>query len=136
MSSANRIRKTLLIAIALLGIALTFLFQDFNFLNDSDISEVARFILRKSLRVLLNDGFMLLLVHAWFNDHSITRLAIFIQLFDSLILLPLYFAFKIYLEGPTELSAPLLSQFHRLIINPTLMILLIPAVYFQKLSSR
>lgn len=124
----------LLILIALAGIALTFLFQDLFFLNEWSISDVTRFVLRKTMRVFLNDCFMLLLIFAWFRDRNVTRLAVIIQLVDGLILLPLYFVFKISLEGTSELSSPLLSQFHRLIINPALMILLIPAVYFQKLS--
>jgi len=123
-----------LIAIAVLGIALTFLFQEFTFLSNLNISGNAQFILRKVLRVLLNDFFMLIFIAAWFKEWRITRLAIAIQLIDSLILLPAYLVLKLWAEGNAEISIPLLSQLHRLIINPTLMILLIPAVYFQRLS--
>src|SRR5882724_11261514 len=123
-----------LIAIAVLGIALTFLFQEFTFLSNLNISGNLQFILRKVLRVLLNDFFMLIFIAAWFKEWRITRLAIAIQLIDSLILLPAYLVLKLWAEGNAEISIPLLSQLHRLIINPTLMILLIPAVYFQRLS--
>ncbi|MBS1557195.1 MAG: exosortase F system-associated protein [Bacteroidetes bacterium] len=121
---------------ALMGIAATFLFQDFSFLNDLNISEEGHFILRKTLRVVLNDFFMLLFMVAWFKDRKVTQLAIAIQLIDGLLLLPVYLYIKLSWEGTSEISAPLLSQLHRLIINPTLMILLIPAVYFQKLSAK
>ncbi len=123
-----------LIALAVLGIMLTFLFQEFTFLSNLNISGNAQFILRKVLRVLLNDFFMLIFIAAWFKEWRITRLAIAIQLIDSLILLPAYLVLKLWAEGNAEISIPLLSQLHRLIINPTLMILLIPAVYFQRLS--
>ncbi|MGC4023581.1 MAG: hypothetical protein QM734_17315 [Cyclobacteriaceae bacterium] len=115
---------------------MTFLFQEFSFLDSFNISENQRFVLRKILRVVLNDFFMLIFLTTWFKDWRVTRLAIVIQLIDGFILLPIYLFFKLDLEGSSEISAPLLSQFHRLIINPTLMILLIPAVYFQKFSKQ
>lgn len=111
-----------------------FLGQEFLFLQGWNLSEQNEFIARKVLRVFLNDLFMLVFIAAWFKDSRVTRLAILIQLVDSLILLPLYLVVKLNVEGPGEISAPLLSQFHRMIINPTLMILLIPAVYFQRYS--
>ena len=123
-----------MLATACLGVAATFLFQDFSFINELGISETNLFIVKKVLRVVLNDLFMLLFIGAWFREKKITRLAIAVQLIDSLILLPVYLYFKLSWEGTSEISAPLLSQFHRLIINPTLMILLIPAVYFQKIN--
>ena len=79
---------------------------------------------------------MLLILWAWFKDPFVTRLAIWIQLIDVFILLPVYLYFKLSMEGISEISMPVLSQLHRLIVNPTLMILLIPAVYFQKYSQR
>lgn len=124
--------NTALIAVAIAGLAITYLFQDFKFVQGFGISEDGQFVARKVIRVLLNDFFMLVFMAAWFRDWRITRLAILIQLVDGLILLPIYLVVKLSLEGPTEISAPLLSQFHRLIVNPTLMILLIPAVYFQR----
>lgn len=121
-----------LVGLAIAGLAVTFVSQEFAFVQNLNISEEARFVVKKVARVLLNDFFMLIFIAAWFKDAKVTRLAILIQLVDGLVLLPLYLVFKLNLEGPSEISAPLLSQFHRLIVNPTLMILLIPAVYFQK----
>lgn len=125
-----------LIAIAAVGVALTFLFQDFSSLDSLGWSEATTFILRKVIRVVLNDFFMLLFMVAWFHDRNVTRLAVAIQVIDGLILLPIYLYWKLTVEGPSEISSPLLSQFHRMIVNPTLMILLIPAVYFQKISRK
>ena len=132
--NSSRMLTAALIGFGMLGVVLTFLFQDFSFLNRWDFSEPTLFIIRKTLRVFLNDLFMLIIISAWFNDKQVTRLAIFIQIIDGLFLLPMYLILKLEIEGSSEISSPLLSQFHRLIINPTLMILLIPAIYFQKQS--
>jgi exosortase F-associated protein len=83
---------------------------------------------------VINDILMLVVIHLWFRDHKITRIAFLIQVVDTLILLPIYLMVKLAIEGDTEISSPLLSQLHRLIINPTLMILIFPAVYFQRLN--
>jgi exosortase F-associated protein len=121
---------------AVSGVVLTFLFQDFSFLDALILSGQSRFIARKILRVFLNDLFMLIFIATWFKDRQVTRFAFYVQLIDGLFLLPLYLSIKIAWEGTSEISSPLLSQLHRLIINPTLMILLIPAVYFQKLHRK
>jgi exosortase F-associated protein len=126
------LKRLLLITVGIGGIIATFLFQEFTFLNRFDLSPTVVFIIKKAGRLLLNDLFMLLIIFAWFNSKSITRLAIVIQLIDAFILLPIYLVFKLSYEGSSEISSPLLSQFHRLIVNPTLMLLLIPAMYFQK----
>src|SRR5579862_4562473 len=85
-----------LIALAIFGIALTFLFQEFTFLSNLNISSDLQFILRKALRVLFNDFFMLIFIAAWFKEWRITRLAIAIQLIDGFVLLPAYLALKLW----------------------------------------
>jgi exosortase F-associated protein len=83
---------------------------------------------------VINDLCMLLIIHVWFTSKAITKLAWRVMLVDSLLLLPLYLALKLGLEGDSEISSPLLSQLHRVIVNPTLMILIIPGVYFGRLK--
>jgi exosortase F-associated protein len=129
-----------LVAIAIGGLALVFLFQNADVLtflcSDCSFHPYTHFVVKKTLRVFLNDTFMLLLIHALFRDHAVTRLAWYIQLVDTLILLPAYLVIKLSYEGDAEISIPLLSQLHRLIVNPTLMVLLIPAVYYQRQRQR
>lgn len=126
----------LLMAAAIVGLALVFLFQRVDILDilcgDCAFHSYTRFAVKKILRVLLNDSFMLLFIHALFRDPSVTRLAWYVQLVDTLVLLPIYLVIKLSYEGDAEISMPLLSQLHRLIVNPTLMVLLIPAVYYQR----
>jgi exosortase F-associated protein len=128
--------NVLLIASGIAGVMCTYLLQDMEFAAALGLSERAEFVVRKAFRVALNDLFMLVLVGAWFRDKSVTRLAILIQLIDGLILLPIYLVVKLHFEGASEVSMPLLSQFHRIIVNPTLMLLLIPAVYFQRAKQK
>jgi len=127
------------IGIAVSGLIIVFLFQQTDIIyvvTQQHQDSFLQFSVNRAMRLLLNDIFMLMLIAAWFMDKSITKLALVIQLFDFFILLPLYLFFKLTLEGTSEISSPFLSQFHRLIVNPTLMILLIPGVYFQRLINK
>jgi exosortase F-associated protein len=125
--------------IGIIGLALIYLFQDnlipltFQYPN---VSIKTAFIIKKSVRVVLNDTCMLLIIHAWFSDIKISRTAVWIQGFDTFILLPIYLLLKLYFEGVNEISNPFLSQLHRLIINPTLMILYIPSIYYQRVRTK
>lgn len=127
-----------LMAISVAGLATVFLFQNTDILNlctNCTFHPYTHFVVRKAIRVLLNDTFMLLFIHALFRDQSVTRLALYIQVVDTLVLLPIYLVIKLSYEGDAEISMPLLSQLHRLIVNPTLMVLLIPAVYYQRIRA-
>lgn len=131
--------RLLWIGVAIAGLAGVYLFQESLVLSRFMAMEVhpnTAFIFKKTLRVILNDSFTLLFIYAWFNDQRITRVAMWLQLVDTLVLLPVYLLLKLLLEGDHEISSPLLSQLHRLIVNPTLMVLFIPAVYFQRWQSR
>ena len=134
LSKPIRVSSILIGAICLASI---FLFQPFDFFS-SIISKSENpniyFSLSRTLRLVLNDASMLILLAGWFNSRQVIKLAIAIQLIDLFILLPLYLLLKLWLEGDQEISSPLLSQSHRLIVTPTLMILLIPAVYFQQIT--
>lgn len=129
------LKRKVYILLACAGLGLTYILQDYLSpvpLLNWQLPASLDFSIRKAVRLLLNDVFVLLLIHAWFNNRSITRLALGLQLFDTLVLLPAYLIIKLNLEGAAELSSPLLSQLHRFIVNPFLLLLLIPAVYFQK----
>jgi len=127
-----------MMAAAIAGLAFVYIFQRVDVLEicfSYNFHPYTHFAVKKVLRVLLNDSFMLLFIHALFRDPSVTRLAWYVQLVDTFILLPIYLFIKLRYEGDIETSIPLLSQLHRLIVNPTLMVLLIPAVYYQRSRS-
>ncbi|WP_127121204.1 exosortase F system-associated membrane protein [Chryseotalea sanaruensis] len=133
LPSYSRLAWMLLSFLVLAGV---YLLQDAFSLNQSlalGLSAETDFVLKKLIRIVLNDTAALVLIYAWFYDAKITRLAFLLQLVDTFILLPVYLVLKLSIEGTAEISVPLLSQLHRLIVNPTLIILLIPAIYFQRI---
>lgn len=110
------------------------MFQQFSyahFLNNEITNSHLIFIVNKSTRLVLNDTLCLGLIYAIYYDIRFVKFGSLIQLGEMFILLPLYFYSKLTLEGDSEISSPLLSQAHRLIVNPMLMILLMVGFYYQ-----
>lgn len=128
--------RTLMLLTAAVGLFFVYLFQDVfspSFWG-GQVHPNMDFCIRKVVRVSLNDALMVVLVGAWFNDKQINSIAYKIVLLDLLILVPLYLSAKLYFEGPGEISSPLLSHLHRIIVNPIILALLIPAVYLQRIG--
>jgi exosortase F-associated protein len=131
----DRKYRFILAIIGFIGLGCAYLYQDVDVLfklSSTQFHPYIHFIVKKSTRLILNDVSMLLLIFSLFQSTAILRLALFIQFIDLFVLLPIYLILKLSIEGDTELSVPILSQLHRLIVNPTLMILLVPAVYLQR----
>lgn len=130
-----------MISLVAAGLLLSvYLFQDFHLLDRvlkliglSGPDDTIGFIVRKTLRLIVNDSACMLLVWVWFPGKPYLRLAWIIFLVELCVFLPLYFLIKLNIEGPTELSSPLLSQFHRLLVNPLLMMLLMAGFAYQKI---
>ena len=130
--------------IAVLVLILMYLIQRFNYcalifsaFSFELPSDNIQFIINRSFRFIINDFSVILLIYVLFESRSLIRIAFALQLFEMLIILPLYFIFKIHLEGASEISSPLLSFVHRIVVNPILMLLLIPAFYYQqKISAK
>lgn len=94
------------------------------------------FILNKTIRLVLNDLACVMLIVALFREKKYLWMGFYVFLFEILVLLPLYFALKLSTEGDSEISSPLLSQIHRMIVNPTLMILLIASFFYQRFQRK
>lgn len=128
--------RVLLVIAACTLLATTYILQQGNFAGELGIvtqgNEKVIFVLNKTARLVINDFACILLIHSFFQERKYTRLAFYVFLIELLILLPCYFAIKLTLEGPTEISSPILSQIHRLIVNPMLMMVLIASFYYQK----
>ena len=127
------------LVLAVAGLLLSFVLQEVDLLGiicQCYFHPHIHFVVKKIIRVIINDSCLLLIIHMWFADKKITQLAWKVQLADTLLLLPVYLILKLTLEGSSEHSSPLLSQLHRMIVNPTLMILIIPGVYFQRLRRK
>lgn len=128
-------KRLLLLVLSITGLALIYLLQEsltLSALLTIQLADNVEFVFKKLIRVTLNDLCMLLFLYAWFNNRSIIKLGLWVQAADTFILLPIYLLIKLSVEGTSEISTPLLSQWHRLIVNPTLMLLLIPAIYYQR----
>ena len=94
----------------------------------------AIFVVNKTIRLVLNDIACMLLIYALFQSKPHLTIAFYIFLIELLIILPVYFSIKLSLEGASEISSPLLSHVHRLIVNPLLMFLLIIGFLYQRLT--
>lgn len=87
------------------------------------------FSLNKVFRYLLNDLFAMAIIGALFPDRNYVRFAFAVLLFGLLVLVPSYIA--LYLAQPVGFSS-LVGHLHRLVMNPILMMLLIPAFFYQR----
>jgi len=89
------------------------------------------FSFNRMVRVLLNDFACLFLIHLIFKERKYVRVAFFVFIIEMLVILPVYLFIKLYTEGTSEISSPLLSQVHRMIVNPLLMFLLMIGFFYQ-----
>ncbi len=125
-------------------LAMVFIFQKFDYfrfiqgrlgISDSPWPYTG-FVVNKLIRFLINDGICIFFIYILFKGKKYMKVAFLLFLVELFIILPLYFWIKLSTEGDSELSSPLLSQIHRLIINPTLMILLMVSFLYQKRQNR
>lgn len=88
-------------------------------------------VLNKLLRYVVNDMAALALLWVLFQRRDFLQLAFWVLLFGLVVLLPIYFVGYFYFADALGIT---LSYLHRLVMNPTLMMLLIPLFYYQKLE--
>lgn len=125
------ISKIFLGLIAASILVVVYIFQRYNPFGVNAHPDIV-FIVNRTVRLIFNDFACLILIYIFFEQKKYLRLSFLVFLGELFIILPLYFILKLTIEGPTEISSPLLSQLHRLIVNPTLMILLMAGFFYQK----
>ncbi len=125
---SKRIRWLIGICCAL-GLLAFFVVQGYNFAGKVGVEDSQlTFFVNRSFRFLINDGLAMGLIYALFSERKYVVFALWVQLAGLVgILLP-YFALKYYWP---HYNGPLISFLHRLVLNPTLLLLLIPAFYYQ-----
>jgi len=127
----------LLLALAVLGGL--YLFQRVNFLTlisaNSTLHPYAYFVFNKTFRLVGNDMACMLMIYVFFRERKYLQVSFYFFLLELLVILPLYFWIKLSIEGDSEISSPLLSQVHRIIVNPILMILLMIAFWYQRIQA-
>lgn len=112
------------------GLVLIFLFQGFDVAGLMGVQDtMARFIVNRSVRFLLNDLLAILLLYALFYERKYVLFAVIVQIVGMVFILVPYFILKINYPA---YNGPLISYLHRLVLNPTLLLILIPAFYYQK----
>jgi exosortase F-associated protein len=130
--------RVVLIATSIVGLAMVYVFQRVNyfyfFCPDCTSGTIA-FIFNRATRLLLNDLLCIVLIYAIFEKSKYVKAATVILLIELCVMLPLYLWIKLSVEGDSEISSPLLSQIHRLIVNPMLMFVLMAGFYYQKYFS-
>ena len=112
------------------GLVLVFLFQrqDIAVLLGAK-ENVWRFIINRSIRFVINDVLAILLIYSLFYERKYVFFAVWVQVLGMVFVLFPYFIIKFNFPG---YNGPLISFLHRLVLNPTLLLLLIPAFYYQK----
>ncbi|WP_296621379.1 exosortase F system-associated protein [Marivirga sp.] len=128
----DRKLRVFLIAISLTGLGVIFLGQrfDYSFFISDNLNAQNQFIINRIIRFLLNDNLVLLLIYGLFYDRKYVKFGLAVEAFGFFFLLIPYFI----LRFNTPIDHMYISFIHRLIINPTLMVLLIPAIYIQELQ--
>jgi exosortase F-associated protein len=86
------------------------------------------FIVNKSIRFILNDALMIGVIFALFGKRQYVLFALLVQAAGVVFILLPYFILKLYFHSG---NGPLVSFLHRLVLNPTLMLLLIPTLWIQ-----
>jgi exosortase F-associated protein len=113
------------------GMVLVFLFQRMDVASMLGVGDPAiyRFLINRSIRFLMNDAFAIGLIYALFAERKYVVFSLYVQIAGVVLFLIPYFILKIYFPA---YNGPMISFLHRLVFNPTLLMLLIPAFYYQK----
>jgi hypothetical protein len=128
------VRSWVLVVVAVIGLLLVFVFQQMNaaFWLGIRGNSTTLFLWNRSIRFFLNDAFALLLIYGLFYERKYLIFAVWVQAMGIVFFLIPYFILKLYCPA---YNGPLISFLHRLILNPTLLLLLVPAFYYQKVKS-
>lgn len=143
MRSPDFTRRLVLAGVALTGLFLVYILQRLDYLGlmsgvlgMTPPTATVSFIVNRTLRLIANDLLCLLLISVLFQEPRFSRVAFWIFLVELFVILPLYLFVKLTIEGPSEISSPLLQPIHRMIVNPLLMVILIAAFYYQRWLER
>ena len=112
------------------GLVLVFVFQDVKFAAALGVqNKLTAFFIHRTARFFINDLFAIGLIYALFYERKYIIFSLWVQLAGVIFFLIPYFGLKYYLP---KYNGPMINYLHRLILNPTLLLLLIVAFYYQK----
>jgi exosortase F-associated protein len=121
--------------LAVAGLLVLFVFQKTDVMGAIFQVQEPRlnFIGNRSIRFVLNDILAIALLYALFAERKYVVFALWVQLFGFLFLLVPYFFIRFNFPA---YNGPLINFLHRIILNPILILLLIPAFYSQQKRKR
>ncbi|TNE81760.1 MAG: exosortase F system-associated protein [Bacteroidetes bacterium] len=137
-------RQILIVFLAMLAWAAVYVNQEFDFTrlryNPGQYGqgyipegEEWRFAVNKSIRFFLNDFISLVFIYGLFQSVKYVKVALWVMGFGMFILLPTYLIFAILYK---EEAFNVLTFLHRITMNPWLMLLLVPAFFYQKMEKK
>ncbi|MBL3655373.1 exosortase F system-associated membrane protein [Fulvivirga sediminis] len=126
--------QIVVLILATTGLLVVYLFQKHldHFLGTYFTDHYWSFVLTKSIRFILNDLLMIAIIYALFAKRKYVVFAFYIQLAGVVCILLPYLIIKYH----TSYNGPLVSYLHRLVVNPLLMLLLIPAIFYQENNTK
>lgn len=127
--------RLLLLFTGIIGLIVVYMLQNISYLEWMGVVSLSAwpsFVVNKLIRFLLNDGFTLCIIFSLFQNRRYRMFAVFVQLVGLFLLFPIYMFVK-YHWGDSYRNLD--ANLHRLIMNPILLMLLIPALYLQQQST-
>jgi exosortase F-associated protein len=109
---------------------LTFFKSDFLTL-DSPRREMAKLLSFTTLRYLLNSIISIAILYAFFKDKNLVKFSVYIYCIAFVILISLYLYF---VYNPKQEDYYIFFNIRRFLIQPLLLLLLLPAFYYNRLK--
>lgn len=104
-------------------------FQNDYLYIDSPRREVFKLVLSTTLRFLINTVLSLAILYVFFKDLSIVKFSVLIYVMSYVILLSLFLYFVL---NPKQEDYYLFFNIRRFLIQPLMLLLLLPAFYYQR----
>jgi exosortase F-associated protein len=104
-------------------------FQNDYLYMDSPRREVLKLTLSTSLRYCINTIISLTILYVFFKDISIVKFSVIIYIMSYVVLLGLFLYFVL---NPRQEDYYLFFNIRRFLIQPILLLLLLPAFYYQR----
>ncbi|WP_370688780.1 exosortase F system-associated membrane protein [Fulvivirga ulvae] len=123
-------RRMVLIFACITALAGSYIFQReiHGWLKVFELSDFSAFAIGRSIRFFTNNLLVILLIYGVFGKKKYVVFSMYILIIAIVFILVPYIIIKSY----TTYNGPLISFLHRLLVNPLLMLLLIPAFLLQE----
>jgi exosortase F-associated protein len=128
--------RWLLGIVSVSGLLLIFLFQRFDWtqiVGLTDLTNIERFVVNRSIRFVINDVLGVLLVLSLFGKKKFAIIAVYVQILGFVFVMIPYVILK--LNYPSY-NGPMINFLHRLILNPLLIYLLVFFFWSQKFNKQ